>query len=142
MKLVHDILYRSTVGIELAFSASIGDGSKMSPEEIREMYLEEAGELTTDYTLARTLYGCFFPSEEDGVVLNFIGDMNEKRRGLMDEINSIRAGFPFSAAETMNDPEKTQEYLLELKVRAKMCVREREKLEERIGQLAEVMGVG
>lgn len=142
LKLVHDILYRSTVELELAFNVSAGNGSKATPEEIRERYLEEAGTLTTDYTLAKSLFSCFCPTEEDGVVLNYLGDMNQKRRGLMDEIDSIRAGFPFNAAETMNDLEKTQEYLLELKVRAKMCAREREKLEERIEQLTEVMGVG
>ena len=142
MRLVHDILYKSTEELELALSFSVGEGKKVTPEKVREMYLEEAGELTTDYTLAKTLYSAFCPTEEDSVVLERVGDMNKKRRELMDEIDSIRAGFPFNAAETMNDPEKTQEYLLELKVRAKMCVRERERLEGRIARLTEVMGVG
>ncbi len=141
MSLIHDVLYSSGPGLEITFTASAGEDGQ-SPEAVRREYLEAADELTADYSLARTLYGCFAPTQEDKVVLEVIDELSAKRRELLDAIDAMRAGFPFNARETMDDPEKTQDYLLELKVRAKLCAREREALSGRIDRLMEVLGVG
>ena len=94
-------------------------------------------ELSTDYLLAKQLYACFSPLEEDQVVLDTLVKYNAKRKEVEEEIRQIKEGFPFNAVSTMNDKTKTQNYLDELRLRANRCGEEKEELEKRIAKLLE-----
>jgi hypothetical protein len=58
------------------------------------------------------------------------------RNALEADIAQIRAGFPFNAAATLKDPEKTADYLAELRVRAKNAAEEKAALNAKIEALA------
>lgn len=136
MKLIYDQLF-SPLDPEDAGETSVTAHMEDTPESRRAEYREIAAELSTDYLLARQLYGCFVPLEEDAVVLDTLRSYDEQRAAVEDEIAQIRAGFPFIAAETMDDPAKTGEYLAELRVRARQCELEKAELVRRIAFLAE-----
>ncbi len=104
-------------------------------EDPREDYRRMARALSIDYFLAKKLYDCFLPLEEDRVVLDTLHTCDARSREVQDEIEKIRQGFPFNAAETMSDPEKTAEYLEELRFRGRQCEEEKRELERKIEEL-------
>ena len=109
------------------------DPAENSPAQERIQYYKMAAEyLSTDYTLAGTLYSCFEVTEEDRTALDLISRYDAKREQLESEIAGIKASFPFSAEEVLRDPEKTAEYIEELRVRKKNCVNEIKETEDRI----------
>lgn len=113
----------------------------LSPEKMaearRKEYRDEVSLLATDYSLAKKLYACFAPLEEDMVVLDALDRFGKQKQALEEEIAAIREGFPFNAASTLRDPKKTDEYLEELKVRAREASRKKEQLLKRTERLAE-----
>ncbi len=134
MKLIYDMLFNT---IESSGSSSVPEIYTQSAEELREGYREFATSLTTDYKLAKELYPFFMPLEEDAVVLDTLESYNAQRKSLEEEIETIKTGFPFNAESTLNDKNKTEEYLAELRVRAKQCETEKIELEQRIKKLME-----
>ena len=138
MKIIYDSLFAP---VDLSgISFGIGSAAQTTPEERRAEYHGIANVLSTDYLLAKQLYDCFIPLEEDGVVLAKLREYEAQRRDVENEIAAIRAGFPFNAVDTMNDPAKTRAYLAELAVRAKRCELEKDDLEKRIAALTEEHG--
>lgn len=134
MKLIYDMLFAPAElsGLELATQDSYPSAQKLKAE-----YKKFVSALSTDYKLAKTLYSCFMPLEEDAVVLDSLETYNAQRKTVEDEIVSIKSGFPFNAVETLNDKNKTEEYLAELRLRAKQCETEKAQLEQRINELIE-----
>lgn len=104
-------------------------------EDLKELYQDFANAMTTDYSLAKELYACFAPQEDDTVVLDMIRRYTEQREALEKEIRNIRESFPFNAEATLCSPQKTEEYLNELRIRKKTAEAEKEKLEKRIAGL-------
>lgn len=134
MKLIYEMLFApKDDGDGLAFSVK---ASEAASGETREQYREIASELSTDYYLAKRLFPAFSPLEEDTVVLDVINSYEEQKKEVESEIGSIREGFPFNAVETMNRPEMTEEYLDELRFRAKRCEKEKAELERKIAVLS------
>ena len=133
MKLIYDMLFSPQDNL---VSVSVTEKRSVSTvEERREGYREIASALTTDYKLAKQLYPFFIPLEEDAVIRDSLETYNMQRKEVEAEIADILAGFPFNAAETLNDKNKTEEYLAELRVRAKQCETEKVRLEKRIETL-------
>ena len=134
MALVYEMLFspeEQTVTLE-------ADNREITSEERRLGYSRLAAELTTDYSLAKTLYDCFAPLEEDRVVRSTYLEYEEQRKQVQEEISMIRNSFPFSAVETMNSSEKTADYLAELRLRLRRAQEEQEELEKQISELTEV----
>ena len=136
MKIVYDALFSPGRRAETIVTTSSRLGPA-TPEERRADYGEFATEYATDYLLAKKLYACFVPLEEDAVVLDALHSYDAQRREVEDEIVRIRAGFPFNAVATMNDPDKTEEYLAELRIRARQCEAEKAAVEKKIAALTE-----
>ena len=133
MKVIYDALF-SPVDMSGAIST---ERHEPTAEERRSDYGQIASALTTDYLLAKKLYDQFVPLEEDSVVLDTIQMYDEQRKGVEAEIEKIRQSFPFNAVETMESRERTEEYLAELRLRAKRYERERAELEAKIAALTE-----
>lgn len=135
MQLIHDMLLAplNMDGVLLPEPIQPKD----TAEEQRELFRSIADELATDYTLVKELYDCFVPMEEDRIIQNALESYEAQRQAVMTEITAIRGGFPFNALETLNDPAKTQEYLMELRIRAKRCEEEKTRLERKIAELTE-----
>lgn len=134
MQVIYDALVSP---VDLSLSLSLEGGGEESPEERRADYRKLAGELGTDYRLARELYECFVPLEEDGVVRDALARYDVQRREVEAEIARIREGFPFNAVPTMDSPEKTEEYLAELRLRARRYEEEKAELEGQIAKMLE-----
>jgi hypothetical protein len=132
MEVIHDCLVlklsdRDVVPLE-----------RRNPEkDEKEKYHEVASILTTDYTLAKTLYQFFSPIEDDIVVTDAIRDCDTKRKNVEEEIAKIKEGFPFNAVDTMNSKAKTEEYRAELQFRAQKSAVEKEELLHKIHLLTE-----
>lgn len=133
MKVIYDALF-SPVDMGSAIST---ERHEPTAEERRADYGQIASALTTDYLLAKKLYDQFIPLEEDSVVLDTVHMYDEQRKGVEAEIEKIRQSFPFNAVETMESKEKTEEYLAELRLRAKRYEREKAELEAKIAALTE-----
>ena len=56
-----------------------------------------------------------------------------------EEIRAVRGAFPFTALDTLNSRSRTEDYLLDLKLRKRQAEEEKEELERKIGKLTEVM---
>lgn len=134
MKIIYDALFAPEDKGEFKISTSYG---MASAEERREDYRIIATEFSTDYLLAKKLYDCFVPLEEDLVVMDTLQGYDAQRKQVEEEIAQIRAGFPFNAVATMNDPAKTEEYLAELRIRARNCETEKAALEKQIATMTE-----
>lgn len=134
MKLIYDMLFSPIDKSELGFEIH---GANDSAEKRRNDYREFATALSTDYKLAKKLYSFFMPTEEDAVVRDSLEMYNAQRQIIEEEIANIRKGFPFNAVETLNDKNKTEEYLAELRLRAKQSETEKSQLEQRINELIE-----
>lgn len=134
MKLIYDMLFAPVDVSTVSVSA---DRTPYDTAERREEYREIASALSTDYKLAKQLYPFFMPLEEDSVIRSSLDGYDAQRRAVEEEIASIRAGFPFNAVATLNNKAKTEEYLAELRVRAKRCEIEKAELERQISTLTE-----
>lgn len=134
MKLIYDMLFAP---VDLSAVTISSESTPYNAEEQREAYREFASTLSTDYKLAKQLYPFFVPLEEDSIVKSSLDAYNVQRKAVEDEISSIQAGFPFNASATLNDKSKTEEYLAELRVRAKRCELEKAELEHQITMLTE-----
>lgn len=134
MKIIYNMLFSPTDMGEFQISISHSP-LEYTPEEQRADYRAIATEFSTDYLLAKKLYACFVPLEEDSIVLDTLHGYDAQRKEIEEEIARIRAGFPFNAVATMNDPTKTQEYLAELRIRARNCETEKAALEKQIATM-------
>ena len=134
MKVIYDSLFAPQDLGELVLTT---DNSAPTPDERRSAYRAVASALATDYFLAKKLYDCFIPLEEDRVVLDTLNSYNDQRKAVEEEINRIREGFPFNAAATLEDPVKANAYMAELQVRANRCQEEKMELQEKLAALTE-----
>ncbi|MBQ9031180.1 MAG: hypothetical protein IJ106_06980 [Parasporobacterium sp.] len=134
MKLVYEMLFQNSGNMELEVAFNTREESA---HEQRAGYRTMADVLATDYKLAKKLYSCFLPLEEDQVVLDTLQTYEEERKYLEDQIEDIQAGFPFNARDLINDSAKIQEYLAELRVRGKQAEEEKDRLEKKIAELTE-----
>ena len=132
MKLVYDMLFEP---VDFGALANVLREARADPLSPRQSFVKFAHELETDYALAKELYNCFLPAEEDRVVSSALDIYTAKRHLMEEEIEAIRKGFPFNAVEVINDPAKQEEYMLSLKLRAKQCEIETKQLKDTITEL-------
>ena len=131
LRLVYEMLYArdiEDVGLEVSDSDTDEDDNQ-------DEYIDK---LQEDYALASELFECFEPLEKDGILLSSKKQYEGIEKGIWEEIERIQMRFPFTAKETMEDEEKTKEYLKSLETRMRMCDNELTKLNAQISKLLEV----
>lgn len=94
-------------------------------------------EIGVDYTLAGKLYPCYAATEAEQILLGEIERFNVTRADVEKQTETILAGFPFNALDTLEDPQKTKEYLAGLGYRKYRSEEEKAELEQRISQMME-----
>lgn len=144
MQIIYDLLFpQDGINLNIEMTIEIPENSdRNSLEELRQEYAEAASELSVDYRLAEQVYPAFIPLEEDAVVSAFLHDCIEKQHAVQQEIETVRAAFPFNAAATLDSPKKTADYLAQLQVRAMNCRMEKAQLEKKIQRLTEAIRNG
>ena len=135
MKLIGSMLFPPPEEVRYVQQAAVPETEKDS----RDAFERYARALSIDYTLVRPLFSCFVPREDDRILLNSLETYREQRRELEEEIRAVRGAFPFTALDTLNSRSRTEDYLLDLKLRKRQAEEEKEELERKIGKLTEVM---
>ena len=134
MKIIYDMLF-PPVDMN-GISISIQGVTTVSEDSVEE-YRSLASQLSTDYRLAQKLYPLFEAIEEDYIFLDYLKQYENQQKKLETEIANIRSSFPFNAKSTMDDPQKTAEYIAELRLRAKHADEDKVKLEQKIAAMTE-----
>lgn len=117
---------------EMLFSTQEGDMSlkimlEMLPGVVQAgVSTEEEQEHTTDYSLAAEIYSSFKAFEKDASIQEEGIRYRRRAEDVMAEIEMIRSGFPFNAAEMLADPEKLEAYKEKLNQRLHAATAERE----------------
>lgn len=131
LRLVHEMLYaKDTEELPFEISSETIDEDG-TVDELVEQLME-------DYSLAAELFECFEPLEEDGILLSSKQQYEAREQGVLMEIEKIQTRFPFIAKETLENEEKTKEYLKSLELRMSLC---NESLSELNVQISEMLGV-
>jgi hypothetical protein len=89
MNLIYELLFPAMGmgGIKLSFDVTTREKTE---EDVRKEYGALALELSADYRLAKELYGCFRPLEEDVVVRDKLNEYTAQRKALEEQIAEIR----------------------------------------------------
>ncbi|MDO4619494.1 MAG: hypothetical protein Q4B09_02630 [Lachnospiraceae bacterium] len=139
MRLLHDMLFDTDglirqivllkkIGEALAASGQMETAAAEAPVKKAEAH---------DYTLAARLFSFYQWTEEEAAAEELRKRLYEERHQIEGEIEQLRQSFPFSAEEMLRDPEKTEEYHLELKLRRRNAEEKRKMLAEKISRLTE-----
>lgn len=137
LALINDMLHAGEQ-LDLNLKFSVSETEKDDTDEVKkrkESYKRIAQIFSTDYSLAKTLFPYFEEQENDDVILSNIAYYISQKTMLEEEIKQIQSGFPFNAKEVLRSPVKTEEYLVELRVRSKAAEVEKGDLEQRIEKL-------
>ena len=94
---------------------------------------------TADYTLAAELYGSFIPTSEEAAIQEEWTRYKQNIDEVMSEMENIKTQFPYTAAETLSDPDKLAEYKAGLEHRLYEATKERERLTKEIEKMKEVV---
>lgn len=133
MILIDEILYsKPEPEIEVQVA---NDADLTNTEEIYDSIYDLYENLVSNYTLAAKLYEYFYESEPEKVFKNSLERYTAQIRELQREIDSIMTVFPFSAAATLNDPVKLDEYLADLKSRLRRSEEEKVEYNTRIEKM-------
>ena len=126
LQLIYDMLTTTDgdyIELTMAMSFSIAEG--------------EAGDFTTDYALAAELYGSFKQTSEEAAIFEQGVHYRQLMSDVFDEIEKLRAEFPFTAAEMLSDPEKVEAYKEELAYRMRSATEEKERRTNEIRMMIE-----
>lgn len=131
LKLIYDMLVCADgegLDIELLMgmldvSVDIGDNS----------FADER--FTTDYTLAAELYKSFVPTSEEAAIQEEWTRCKQSIDEIMRDIEALKTHFPYTAAETLSDPDKLNEYKAGLEHRLYEASKERARLTDEITRM-------
>lgn len=113
LKLAYDMLFKERADFPLQFSSSVVREEKTAEEVANDI----KDVLEADYSIASELFECFKPLESDMIIKAAIDEYIAKTHSVEEEILQMKSEFPFSAVETLKDPEKIREYIDSLKYR-------------------------
>ena len=90
---------------------------------------------TTDYSLAADLYKNFVPTADEAAISEDRLRYKKLFDEAMKEIETLKTQFPYTAAETLSDPEKISKYKLDLEHRLFEASKERARLTDEIEKM-------
>lgn len=132
LKLIDEILFKDDISLVLQASLSLDDA-----EDDEQHAAALAETLSADYTLAKQLYPCFEPSQQDAVLCAAAERYTAQREEVEKEIEQLRQSFPLTAQATLADPEKTKAYLEQLALRKLRALDAQRTLTQKINRLME-----
>lgn len=132
LRLIGEILCKEelSLALELSFAPAEEADQHDCAAKIAEL-------LSADYTLARQLYPCFAPLQRDAVLQAALERFTAQRTALEAQIEQLQQSFPFSAAATLQDPEKTKAYLAQLQLRKFQAEERKQALTEKLTHITE-----
>lgn len=129
LKLIYDMLTSADgegMAFELSMELDVSDEEETADERF-----------TTDYTLASELYKSFIPTSEEASIqeewTRYIQNIDE----VMSDMETLKTQFPYTAAETLSNPDKLAEYKAGLEHRLYEASKERARLTNEIERMKE-----
>ncbi len=118
------------------------DGEGMAFELSMELDVSDEEEtaderFTTDYTLASELYKSFIPNSEEAAIQEEWTRYKQNIDEVMSDMESLKTQFPYTAAETLSNPDKLAEYKAGLEHRLYEASKERARLTNEIERMKE-----
>lgn len=129
LKLIYDML-TSADGEGMAFELSMELDVSNEEETADERF-------TTDYTLASELYKNFIPTSEEAAIQEEWTRYKQNIDEVMSDMESLKTQFPYTAAETLSNPDKLAEYKAGLEHRLYEASKERARLTNEIERMKE-----
>ena len=144
------LLFGNSYGIETLSYSAVGaydmltsaDGEGMAFELSMELDVSDEEEtaderFTTDYTLASELYKSFIPTSEEAAIQEEWTRYKQNIDEVMSDMESLKTQFPYTAAETLSNPDKLAEYKAGLEHRLYEASKERARLTNEIERMKE-----
>ena len=129
LKLIYDML-TSADGEGMAFELSMELDVSNEEETADERF-------TTDYTLASELYKSFIPTSEEASIQEEWTRYKQNIDEVMSDMETLKTQFPYTAAETLSNPDKLAEYKAGLEHRLYEASKERARLTNEIERMKE-----
>jgi hypothetical protein len=92
---------------------------------------------TTDFTLVAELYKSFIPTSKEAAIQEEWLRYKQNIDKVMNEMTALKTQFPYTAAETLSNPDKLAEYKAGLDHRLFEATKERAKLTSEIERMKE-----
>ena len=130
LKLIYDMLTSADgegMAFELSMELDVSDEEETADERF-----------TTDYTLASELYRSFIPTSEEASIQEEWTRYKQNIDEVMSEMETLKTQFPYTAAETLSNPDKLAEYKAGLEHRLYEASKERARLTNEIERMKEV----
>ena len=133
LKLIYDMLTSADgegIDIELLMSmlnVSVSDEEDNSADE----------RFTTDFTLVAELYNSFIPTSKEAAIQEEWLRYKQNIDKVMNEMTALKTQFPYTAAETLSNPDKLAEYKAGLEHRLFEATKERARLTSEIERMKE-----
>lgn len=129
LKLIYDMLTSADgegMAFELSMELDVSDEEETADERF-----------TTDYTLASELYKNFIPTSEEATIQEEWTRYKQNIDEVMSDMETLKTQFPYTAAETLSNPDKLAEYKAGLEHRLYEASKERARLTNEIERMKE-----
>lgn len=129
LKLIYDMLTSADgegMAFELSMELDVSDEEETADERF-----------TTDYTLASELYKSFIPTSEEASIQEEWTRYKQNIDEVMSDMETLKTQFPYTAAETLSNPDKLAEYKAGLEHRLYEASKERARLTNEIERMKE-----
>ena len=93
---------------------------------------EQLEELSTDYTLAKLIYGSFVETEAERAARDELDRCKQETLRIMEAMDHMKQDFPFTAAEMLSDPAQIEAYRKELEFRRLEVEKKIRRMKDRI----------
>ncbi len=119
LRLIYDMLCSTTDG-GFEVTVELSNGAETDFNFVGQDY-------TLDYAAAAQIYDCFVSTSEEMSIREEWARCRLLTDDVMNEIERLRADFPYSASDMLADPNKIQAYKEDLAYRLRTAVQERER---------------
>lgn len=129
LKLIYDMLTSADgegMAFELSMELDVSDEDETADERF-----------TTDYTLASELYKGFIPTSEEASIQEEWRRYKQNIDEVMSNMETLKTQFPYTAAETLSNPDKLAEYKAGLEHRLYEASKEQARLTNEIERMKE-----
>lgn len=129
LKLIYDMLTSADgegMAFELSMELDVSDEEETADERF-----------TTDYTLASELYKGFIPTSEEASIQEEWRRYKQNIDEVMSNMETLKTQFPYTAAETLSNPDKLAEYKAGLEHRLYEASKEQARLTNEIERMKE-----
>jgi len=137
LKLIYTMLTEKLLLTDTEIEQLRRQNKAFSSESSDQINYADLGRNDIDFRLASEIYSGFVPLSEEAALSEMIESYSQQITNIQVELERKKQEFPFVAEETLCDPQKIEEYKMQLQVRLHNAQTERAKLERAIAVMME-----